>query len=111
MIGSPNRRAILLGAVAAAIAPRLARAHSGVVHEVKIERFRFVPDRLQVRIGDHIRWTNLDLAPHTATALEFEWDSAELARGDRFELEVTADIAPEYFCAYHPHMTGSIVVI
>ena len=43
MIGSPNRRAILLGAVAAAIAPRLARAHSGVVHEVKIERFRFVP--------------------------------------------------------------------
>lgn len=111
MIASPNRRAILLGAVATVIAPSILRAQTGVIHEVRIERFRFVPDRLQVRLGDQVRWTNLDLAPHTATALDFDWDSAELGRNDSFVLQIGEDTAPDYFCAYHPHMTGRLVIL
>ena len=109
-----SRRAVIRGATAAAVvlpfAARRSAAHSGVVHEVRIERFRFAPARLEVRVGDHVRWTNHDLAPHTATADDASWDTGELRRGESAEIEVTDDMVLDYFCALHPRMTGELSI-
>lgn len=87
------------------------RAHDGT-HEVEvgIARFAFGPARVEILVGDSITWINADLAPHTATAGDGAWDTGTLDKGGRGR--VTFDMPGEfpYFCAYHPHMKGSVVV-
>lgn len=104
-----DRRSILMGAACAASMPRSATASAQ--HEVSINRFEFVPPHLEVRVGDTIRWVNRDLAPHTATATEFGWDTGELEREDAAEIVVTADMETAYFCVFHPHMKGTISIM
>ncbi len=115
MGGLVTRRGTMIGAVASAaafiFAPKSALAKDAKVHVVRIKSFAFQPSRLRVRVGDVIRWTNEDLAPHTATANEFGWDTGELARGDTGEVIVTADMEREYFCVFHPHMKGRIKIL
>ena len=105
-----SRRDIMIGAVAWLAAPKQALAGSGQVHEVAIRDLVFEPEHLVVRVGDTIRWTNYDIAPHTATAEEFGWDTEELAQGDSAEITVTADMETAYFCVFHPHMTGTLEI-
>jgi plastocyanin len=113
MAAFATRRKFLEGAVASATALAIASkaAADPVTHEVRITGFAFVPDRLEVRVGDTIRWINDDLAPHTATANEFGWDTGELVRQQSAELVVTAGIETDYFCVFHTHMKGKLVVI
>jgi plastocyanin len=101
------------GAVASAavLATTPLRSAEPVVHEVAIKSFKFEPAQLQVQIGDTIRWTNHDVAPHTATADEFGWDTEEIAKGASGEIAVTEDMETTYFCAFHPHMKGSIEIL
>lgn len=107
-----NRRnfvtAATASAVAAVIAPVAARADKSVTHDVAIRRFKFVPARLDVRPGDVIRWTNFDLAPHTATADDGGFDTGTLKKGQSHSLMVTGDLSPAYHCAFHPHMKARI---
>lgn len=115
-MGSPiTRRSALVGAVASATALTFGTASSAAaapsLHEVRIKGFAFEPRRLQARIGDTIRWTNDDLAPHTATADAFGWDTEEIAQGVSAELIVTQGMETGYFCAFHPHMTGSLEIL
>ncbi|MEO9824156.1 MAG: cupredoxin domain-containing protein [Paracoccaceae bacterium] len=110
-----TRRSVLVGAVASATAlsalntqPALAGT---TMHEVLIKSFTFEPATIQAKIGDTIRWTNEDLAPHTATADEFGWDTGELAKGASVEVVVTKGMETSYFCVFHPHMKGSIEIL
>ncbi|MCK0104596.1 cupredoxin domain-containing protein [Pseudohalocynthiibacter sp. F2068] len=80
-------------------------------HEVKIQNFRFDPDHIQVQVGDVIRWTNEDIAPHTATANELGWDTEELAQGVSSEIIVTGGMETSFFCTFHPHMKGSFEIV
>ncbi len=108
-----SRRGVIVGAVASATAFSL-RSHAagnGEVHEVTIKRFRFEPEHLQVRVGDTIRWTNEDIAPHTATANEFGWDTSELVRGESGEITVEPGMELSYFCVFHPHRKGAIEIL
>ena len=102
------RRDVLIGAAAMLAAPKPALAGPGRLHEVAIRNLVFEPEHLVVRVGDTIRWTNHDIAPHTATATEFGWDTGELARGDSAGITVTADMETGYFCVFHPHMKGRL---
>ena len=110
----PLRRIFLKRAVASAAALFLSRvptwAREPVVHEVRIKAFEFIPDHIEVLVGDTIRWTNDDIAPHTATAAELGWGTKELARGESAELFVQEGMEPTYFCIFHPHMTGTITI-
>jgi len=109
---SVSRRDVMVGAAAfAAVLAPVASAAEAKVHEVEIKSFEFDPAHIQVRLGDTIRWTNRDLAPHTATADEFGWDTEELARGESGEIVVAMGMETSYFCVFHPHMTGTIEVI
>lgn len=108
-----SRRSVLIGAAAgvAALVPNQSFANSPNVHTVAIRSLKFKPRVVQARIGDTIRWTNSDVAPHTATADEFGWDTGEIAKGQSGEITVTEGMETSYFCAFHPHMKGEIEII
>lgn len=107
-----NRRnfvaAAMASAVAAVIRPVGAVAEKGVTHDIEIRRFKFVPASLDVRPGDMIRWTNFDLAPHTATADDGGFDTGTLKRGESRTIEVTETLSRTYHCAFHPRMKARI---
>ena len=108
-----SRRNVIGGAAASAVVLSTTplRAADPVVHEVAIMSFTFEPAQLQVYVGDTICWINYDVAPHTATADEFGWDTEEIVKGEIGEITVTEDMESSYFCAFHPHMKGSIEIL
>jgi plastocyanin len=110
-----TRRSALVGAVASAAALTFVKTSTATTklktHDVLISSFRFDPAHLRVNVGDTIRWTNEDLAPHTATADEFGWDTEELVNGQSGEVVVTDGMETSYFCVFHPHMKGSIEIL
>ena len=101
-----------MGAALAALVVRPGSLRAGsTTHEVVIEKFRFVPEELEVRIGDRVRWINRDIAPHTATAVTKDWNSGRLKKGEIAELEVQAGMSEDYFCLYHPKMKAVLRVV
>ena len=110
-----SRRDVAMGAAVLTVAPVAATfpalAGGPDVHSIAIKSFAFLPATVRAKVGDTLRWTNADLAPHTATADNFGWDTGELATGQAFEIVVTAEMETRYFCVFHPHMTGQIEVI
>lgn len=87
-----------------------ARAAENTDHVVAISDFEFNPATLSVKAGDRITWTNSDIAPHTATALDGSWDTGELTRGQSKTLVVTEPFSSDYFCQFHPSMTATLNV-
>ena len=112
MMSRMTRRSVIGGTVAIATVPvsRTAQAVAKTVHQIEIRSFEFHPSLIKVRVGDTIRWTNKDLAPHTATADEFGWDTGALERGDSGEISATEGMETTYFCVFHPHMKGRIEI-
>lgn len=101
----------MASAVAAVTAPALSRADGSVVHDIAIRRFKFEPAALEVRQGDMIRWTNFDLAPHTATGDDDGFHTGTLKKGQSQTVEVTEAISRTYHCAFHPHMKARLTFI
>ncbi|MBI3704789.1 MAG: cupredoxin family copper-binding protein [Rhizobiales bacterium] len=94
-------------AVVAAIAIGPVRAEEV---EVKIDNFVYNPQTLTVKAGTTVTWVNHDDIPHTATSKTGVFRSKALDTDDKFSFTfATAGTFP-YFCALHPHMTGTIVV-
>ena len=110
-----NRRnfvtAAMASAVAAVIRPVGALADKGVTQDIAIRRFKFEPAVLEARPGDMIRWTNFDLAPHTATEDNDGFNTGTLKKGQSQTIEVTAALSRTYHCAFHPHMKGRIDLV
>lgn len=80
------------------------------VHTVNITRLKFVPDQLNVKLGDTIIWRNHDIAPHTATASDESWDTGLIKKGETKQLVVTKEFAGDYFCRFHPHMVAGLKI-
>lgn len=100
---------VAVGAVGQLASPLQAKESAGPkTHVVEIRQFKFFPATLEVKPGDVIIWRNLDIAPHTATAKN--WDSGNLGKDQSWSLKVTSKGTIEYICAYHPAMKGKIVV-
>ena len=78
--------------------------------EVQIDNFTFAPQRLVVKAGTTITWTNDDDIPHTVASSTKTFKSSALDTKDKFSFTFTTPGAYEYFCSLHPHMTGVIVV-
>jgi plastocyanin len=95
----------LLAGVAVMAAP--AGAEDAVV---KIENFTFGPQRVTVKAGTTITWTNDDDIPHTVASSTKAFKSKVLDSDDKFSFTFTTAGVYEYFCSLHPHMTGTIVV-
>jgi len=80
-------------------------------HVIEIRRFKFVPATVNVRIGDTVKWINRDIAPHTATATDKSWDTKQVQRQKSSSVTVTKGMGGAYFCRYHPHMKGMLVIV
>ena len=78
--------------------------------QVNIDQFAFHPQRITVRAGTTVTWTNEDDVPHTIASSSKLFKSKALDTGDKFSFTFTTPGTYEYFCSLHPHMTGAIVV-
>ncbi len=98
-------------AIAAGITGRPAMsAQTSTLHTIKITNFQFSPSTLEVRVGDRVRWVNLDIVPHTATALDSSWDTGELKPNESKEIVAEAKHTEPYFCRFHPNMRARLTV-
>lgn len=101
-------RKLALGAMAGLVFATSAAQAATV--EVKIDNFVFNPQTVTVKAGDTVTWVNHDDIPHTATSKTGVFRSKALDTDDKFSFTFTTPGSFAYFCALHPHMTGSIVV-
>jgi plastocyanin len=81
-------------------------------NQVVIDNFRFSPRTLTVPAGTKVAWVNRDDVPHTATstAKPRTFDSKTLDTDEQFAHVFASPGTYEYFCAVHPHMTGTVIV-
>lgn len=83
---------------------------SAELHHVEISGVKFVPDTLEVRVGDEVIWENKDLVPHTVTADNKSFNSKQLDTGKTFKLKVKKAGEFSYKCSFHPVMTAKLIV-
>ena len=94
----------LLAAVAAS-SPAIA----GETIRVTVDKMAFDPPKISAHVGDTIEWASSDFVVHTATARNKDWDVTVPAKGmGRVTLEHPGEV--DYFCRFHPNMTGRISV-
>jgi plastocyanin len=90
--------------------PGEATANSGALAIVKVSmrNMQFYPQNLKVKKGTVVEWKNDDLVPHTATSASF--DSGTLGPGKSWRHTFTKAGQFSYVCAFHPTMTGVVIV-
>jgi len=109
-----NRRSFATAAIAAALAsglPPAGKAQKARPRRVDIRGSRFRPERLEVRIGERVEFTNSDGTPHTATAIDGSWDTRDLSKGEAEVITVKAGMTRRYVCRYHPAMKAELVIV
>ena len=79
--------------------------------EIMIRKFAFEPKTLTIQLGASVRWTNEDSAPHTATSVDQSWDTGGLEKHQTGMITFQKTGTYPYFCLYHPHMKGEIIVV
>jgi amicyanin len=105
--------ALVLGAVIGtglAGSVLVARAQTAAA-TVSIDNFTFNPQKLTVKAGTTVTWTNKDDIPHgiAATGNAFTRSNA-MDTDNTYSFTFTTPGTYQYFCYIHPHMTGTIVV-
>jgi len=93
--------------LAAAVLPGRAQSPADAV---SIDNFTFNPQKLTVKAGTTVTWTNKDDIPHAIAAVGKEFKSKVLDTDNSFSFTFTTPGSYNYFCSLHPHMTGAIVV-
>lgn len=99
-----SRRHFFAALLFAALA-KTAKAESTTVD---IRQFKFAPADIEIPAGGTVTFVNHDLAPHTATGESF--DTGLLRQGEHKEIVFPATGVFPYYCKFHRHMTGRIIV-
>jgi plastocyanin len=94
-------------AVACYVAPLLAETASV---PVTIDNFVFGPEKLTVKAGTTVTWTNRDDIPHTVASQDRLFKSKVMDTDESYSFTFSTPGEYSYFCSLHPHMTGTIVV-
>jgi plastocyanin len=94
-------------AFAAALAVLPAQA---ATHRVTIEGMKMSPERLEVKAGDTVIWTNKDLVPHTVTSTAKKIESGSIAANASWTYVARSRGEIDYVCRFHPGMKGTLVV-
>jgi plastocyanin len=101
-------------APAAAAAEVQPAAAAKADYQVDISNYEFADGKqLVVKVGQTVRWTNKDTAPHTVTTTKapVKFDSGTLNQGDSWSYTFTKAGTYEYYCAVHPDMVASVKVV
>ena len=91
--------------------PPDAGPHSGEA-AVSIANFAFGPQKLAVKPGTKVTWTNDEAAIHDIkdTSSLATPQSKELSKGETFSITYGQPGSYSYACGIHPYMTGSVEV-
>jgi plastocyanin len=86
-----------------------------VTHQVHIRNMKFVPETVEVHVGDQVVWTNEDIVPHTVTAKnpsggKPDFNSGAIESGKTFKKRMSRAGAIDYVCSFHPTMKAKIIV-
>jgi amicyanin len=105
-------RKLVLGAMALLVAAAMSASVKiyATDMEVKIDNFTYNPQQITVKAGTTVTWINHDDIPHTVTSKTGAFRSKAMDTDDKFSFTFATPGTFPYFCALHPHMTGSIVV-
>ena len=99
----------LVRAASAALALGLGAAPlRAEIVQVTIENMEFSPAQIDVKVGDTIQWVNKDILAHTAT-VNGGWE-VMIPPEKSASLVVEAAESVDYYCRFHPNMTGRITV-
>jgi plastocyanin len=90
-------------------APASAPAAAGA-NQVAIQGFAFSPQKITVKVGTTVTWTNRDQDAHTVTAKSGPFHSKALNTGGTFTYTFTSAGSYDYYCTIHPFMTATVVV-
>lgn len=77
-------------------------------HVVEIKGMKFSPKNISVKVGETVKFVNMDAAPHTATAKDGSFTTDRLKKGESAMVTVSAAGDISYFCKVHPSMKGSV---
>jgi amicyanin len=78
---------------------------------VAISEFLFGPEKLEVKAGQYVTWTNADDSPHQVTiAGEGGTRTPVILKGQSQTLKFTAPGTYDYICGLHPGMKGKVEV-
>ena len=93
--------------------PAAANAADAADYTIAIKDYAFAQKSLTVNVGDTVKWTNEDTAPHTVTTTSgpASFDSGNLSKGQSFSYTFTKAGTYDYYCAVHPDMTAEITVV
>jgi plastocyanin len=78
-------------------------------YTVTIDGMAFGPTPPNPRVGDVIQWVNADIFQHTATAKDGSFD-VDLPPKARARTVLRRAGSVDFYCRYHPGMTGRLVV-
>lgn len=82
---------------------------AGVV-SVAIRNFVYEPATVSIRVGETVRWSNYDAAPHDAVALTGSWKTPLLKINESAGQVYTEPGVYPYYCTVHPAMRGTVEV-
>ena len=98
-----------LGSMAKVEAGSSVPASAPQVHTVVIDKATFGDTPAGIRAGDIVEWMNLDIFDHTTTSKAGGWDVV-IPAGKKARVTMKAAGTFDYFCKYHPNMTGKVTV-
>jgi|SRR4051794_41138949 len=97
--------------VSNANAARLDEPADSTVKSVIIDHFKYEPDTLTVSVGATVEWNNIDIVPHTATAVDQKpFDSGPIAKGRSWRFTARRKGTYDYLCTLHPNMRAKLIV-
>ena len=96
-------------AIVAALSTALVTPASAETIKVTIDKVAYAPVSISARVGDTIEWNNADLVAHTSTARDKSFDLMVMPNKKQ-TLTVKKAGEFDYYCKFHPNMTGHISV-
>jgi plastocyanin len=96
-------------------------ALAAVTHDVSIANFAYSPDSTKAKLGDSVRWTNMDGFAHTSTSDGVNdgsgftgiglWASGSIAHSGTFTFAFTFAGTFPYHCSIHPTLMHGTVKV
>jgi plastocyanin len=85
---------------------------SGATAQVAMKDIQFTPQKVTVKLGQTVRWTNQDTVVHDVRATSgASFKSALFAKGKTYEYKPAKPGTIAYVCTIHPGMQGTLTVV
>jgi plastocyanin len=100
---------VLLAAPAPAAPATASAAQAG--EQARIVDFNYAPNRLTVKAGTEVTWTNTGQRPHTATDRGGTFDTKPISPGTSAKVTLSTPGTYFYFCRVNPAKMNGVLVV